>query len=50
MVPLTPERDPMRPLNRRPQNRSNVARSFNSKTKRTKAANLNGLARGGWRL
>lgn len=39
-----------RPLNRHPVNKARSASDFRRKTKRTKAANLNGLARGGWRL
>lgn len=35
---------------RRPVNKSRSAASFRSKTKRTKAANMRGLARGGWAL
>lgn len=35
---------------RRPVNKYKSARSFKHNVKRTKAANMKGLARGGWRL
>lgn len=40
----------LRPLQRHPVNKARSAKRFRSQTRRTKAANLNGLARGGWRL
>lgn len=38
------------PLKRKPVNKNASAAKFRSNTKRTKAANLKGLARGGWAL
>lgn len=40
----------MRPSRRRPVNKRASARRFRSHAKHTKAANLGGLARGGFRL
>jgi len=40
----------MRPVKRFGANKGKSARQFRRNTKRTKAANLQGLARGGWRL
>lgn len=40
----------LRPLNRRPVNKASAARRFRKASSRTKAANLQGLNRGGWRL
>lgn len=40
----------MSPSKRRPVRKSSSARKFRSNVSRMKAANLGGLARGGWRL
>lgn len=40
----------MRPSRRHGVNKRASARKFRSQSKRTKAANVGGLARGGWRL
>lgn len=37
-------------MKRRPVNKKRSARKFRAQTARTKAANMGGLARGGWRL
>lgn len=38
------------PLKRKPVNKTKSAKRFRHQTRKTKAANMNGLARGGWRL
>lgn len=40
----------MRPVKRSGVNKSRSARKFRKNSKRTKALNMGGLARGGWRL
>lgn len=40
----------MRPLKRKPVNKRRSAKTFRKQTTRTKAANLNGPQRGGWRF
>jgi len=40
----------MRPLRRKPVSKNRSARKFRAQTRKTKAANLNGPQRGGWRL
>ena len=41
---------PMRPSRRQPVNKHQSARLFRKAVTRTKGANMQGLARGGWRL
>ena len=40
----------MRPLNRKPVNKFRSARKFRGQQRRTKAPNMSGPNRGGWRL
>lgn len=47
---MTKDTTNMKPLYRTPVNKHRAARSFRKQTSRTKAANLQGLNRGGWRL